>query len=222
MPGRARSCASHPDRHDGPRTSIHAGPGVVPAQAQSRRCLRERLLQNWRRIDTDPEGYLRRTLYNLAADGWRRQGRWRGRLAELDPSTYFPVLVIWNNRTHWRDGNPLDGTVREDIRLLPPPRQHRQGDRDHPGQLPQGAGQHIRRPCVALLHERMSAAHSRRGPMVRPGPRPAPAGCSGVLLASPRGVSGVLMGTALLAAQVIVDQADCGRALTNRRGDAFH
>src|SRR6516225_11586886 len=43
----------------------------------------ERLLQNWRRIDTDPEGYLRRTLYNLAADGWRRRGRWRGRLAEF-------------------------------------------------------------------------------------------------------------------------------------------
>jgi RNA polymerase sigma-70 factor (sigma-E family) len=43
----------------------------------------ERLLQNWRRIDTDPEGYLRRTLYNLAADGWRRRGRWRGRLAEI-------------------------------------------------------------------------------------------------------------------------------------------
>jgi RNA polymerase sigma-70 factor (sigma-E family) len=43
----------------------------------------ERLLQNWRRVDTDPEGYLRRTLYNLAADGWRRRGRWRGRLAEF-------------------------------------------------------------------------------------------------------------------------------------------
>jgi RNA polymerase sigma-70 factor (sigma-E family) len=43
----------------------------------------ERLVQNWRRIDTDPEGYLRRTLYNLAADGWRRRGRWRGRLAEF-------------------------------------------------------------------------------------------------------------------------------------------
>jgi RNA polymerase sigma factor (sigma-70 family) len=43
----------------------------------------ERLLQNWRRVDTDLEGYLRRTLYNLAADGWRRRGRWRGRLAEL-------------------------------------------------------------------------------------------------------------------------------------------
>ena len=43
----------------------------------------ERLLQNWRRIDTDLEGYLRRTLYHLAADGWRRRGRWRGRLAEF-------------------------------------------------------------------------------------------------------------------------------------------
>jgi DNA-directed RNA polymerase specialized sigma24 family protein len=38
----------------------------------------ERLLRNWRRVDTDPEGYLRRTLYNLAADGWRRRGRWHG------------------------------------------------------------------------------------------------------------------------------------------------
>jgi RNA polymerase sigma-70 factor (sigma-E family) len=43
----------------------------------------ERLLRNWRRVATDPEGYLRRTLYNLAADGWRSRGRWRGRLAEF-------------------------------------------------------------------------------------------------------------------------------------------
>ena len=43
----------------------------------------ERLLRNRRRIVTDLEGYLRRTLYNLAADGWRRRGRWRGRLAEF-------------------------------------------------------------------------------------------------------------------------------------------
>jgi RNA polymerase sigma-70 factor (sigma-E family) len=44
----------------------------------------ERVLRNWRRVETDPEGYLRRTLYNLAADGWRRRARWRGRVAELD------------------------------------------------------------------------------------------------------------------------------------------
>ena len=33
----------------------------------------ERLLRHWRRIDGDPENYVRRTLYHLAADGWRRQ-----------------------------------------------------------------------------------------------------------------------------------------------------
>ena len=37
----------------------------------------ERLLQRWRRFDGDPEGYLRRTLCNLAIDGQRRAGRWR-------------------------------------------------------------------------------------------------------------------------------------------------
>src|SRR5262249_31139573 len=40
----------------------------------------ERLLRNWRRIETDAEGYLWRTLYHLAADGWRRRGRGRGRV----------------------------------------------------------------------------------------------------------------------------------------------
>lgn len=34
----------------------------------------ERLIRHWSTIDGDPEGYLRRTLYNLAADGWRRRG----------------------------------------------------------------------------------------------------------------------------------------------------
>lgn len=40
----------------------------------------ERLLLNYRRVGSDAEGYLRRTLYNLAADGWRRRGvarRWQ-------------------------------------------------------------------------------------------------------------------------------------------------
>jgi RNA polymerase sigma-70 factor (sigma-E family) len=37
----------------------------------------ERLLRRWRRFDGDPEGYLRRTLCNLATDGHRRAGRWR-------------------------------------------------------------------------------------------------------------------------------------------------
>jgi RNA polymerase sigma-70 factor (sigma-E family) len=37
----------------------------------------ERLLRRWRRFDGDPESYLRRTLCNLAIDGYRRAGRWR-------------------------------------------------------------------------------------------------------------------------------------------------
>jgi RNA polymerase sigma-70 factor (sigma-E family) len=36
----------------------------------------ERLLRRHRRVD-DLEGYLRRILYNLAADGWRRRGVWQ-------------------------------------------------------------------------------------------------------------------------------------------------
>lgn len=43
----------------------------------------ERLLRHWRTIDGDPEGYVRRTIYNLAADGWRRKARWHARLALL-------------------------------------------------------------------------------------------------------------------------------------------
>ena len=39
----------------------------------------ERLLRRWRWFDGDPEGYLRRTLCNLAIDGYRRAGRWRQR-----------------------------------------------------------------------------------------------------------------------------------------------
>ncbi len=43
----------------------------------------ERLLRKPRRVDSDTEGYLRQVLYNLAADGWRRHGRWRQRLPLL-------------------------------------------------------------------------------------------------------------------------------------------
>src|SRR5215469_1055637 len=47
----------------------------------------ERIVGRWRRFDGDPEAYLRRTLYNLAADGFRRQGRLRQKLALLRPVT---------------------------------------------------------------------------------------------------------------------------------------
>ena len=43
----------------------------------------ERVLRKPRVVDGDTEGYLRRVLYNLAADGWRRRGRWRQRLPLL-------------------------------------------------------------------------------------------------------------------------------------------
>jgi RNA polymerase sigma-70 factor (sigma-E family) len=49
----------------------------------------ERLLRRSRSVHSDLEGYLRRILYNLAADGWRRRTRWRRKLpavrAGIDP-----------------------------------------------------------------------------------------------------------------------------------------
>lgn len=45
----------------------------------------ERVFRRWRTISGDPEGYLRRTLYHLAADGWRRKRAWRSRLDLLRP-----------------------------------------------------------------------------------------------------------------------------------------
>lgn len=43
----------------------------------------ERLLRHWAGLDGDPEAYLRRTLYNLATDGFRRQGRLQRKLLLL-------------------------------------------------------------------------------------------------------------------------------------------
>lgn len=54
----------------------------------------ERLLRHWRTLDGDPEAYLRRTLYNLAADGFRRQGRLRGKLLLLRAQTQPPADAI--------------------------------------------------------------------------------------------------------------------------------
>jgi RNA polymerase sigma-70 factor (sigma-E family) len=58
----------------------------------------ERFLRRRRRVD-DLEGYLRRTLYNLAADGWRRRGTWRRRSPLLvslpgDDSGADPVTTV--------------------------------------------------------------------------------------------------------------------------------
>jgi RNA polymerase sigma-70 factor (sigma-E family) len=43
----------------------------------------ERLLRHWAALDGDPEAYLRRTLYNLATDEFRRQGRLQRKLLLL-------------------------------------------------------------------------------------------------------------------------------------------
>ena len=51
----------------------------------------ERLLRHWRTLDGDPEGYLRRTLYNLAADGYRRRGRLQRKLVLLRVQTQEPA-----------------------------------------------------------------------------------------------------------------------------------
>ncbi|SRR6266571_272209 len=50
----------------------------------------ERLLRHWRTLDGDPEAYLRRILYNLAADGFRRQGRLQRKLLLLRAGTPPP------------------------------------------------------------------------------------------------------------------------------------
>jgi len=50
----------------------------------------ERLLRHWCALEGDPEAYLRRTLYNLAVDGFRRQGRLRRKLLLLRAETQAP------------------------------------------------------------------------------------------------------------------------------------
>jgi RNA polymerase sigma factor (sigma-70 family) len=62
----------------------------------------ERVLRKPRRIDGDIEGYLRRVLYNLAADGWQRRGTWKQKL--------LPVLRAEN-----RNAEP-DPTGEVDLR----------------------------------------------------------------------------------------------------------
>ena len=71
----------------------------------------ERLIRHWSRIEGDPEGYLRRTPYNLAADGWRRRRTRIAGLRRLDAAA--------------RSGSAADQTEIVDlrdalIRQLPP------------------------------------------------------------------------------------------------------
>ena len=54
----------------------------------------ERVYRHWGHMDGDPEGYLRRTLYHLAADGWRRKGMLRARLRLLRQPVGAPVESV--------------------------------------------------------------------------------------------------------------------------------
>src|SRR6201994_298765 len=76
----------------------------------------ERVLRKPRQVEGDAEGYLRRVLYTLAADGWRRRGTWRQKLA--------PVLRADSQNT---EPDPTGAVDQRDalVRLLSqlPPRQ---------------------------------------------------------------------------------------------------
>jgi RNA polymerase sigma-70 factor (sigma-E family) len=61
----------------------------------------ERVLRKPRQVDRDTEGYLRRVLYNLAADGWRRRSRWREKVSLLRAQA---------------GADAVDGTVAVDVR----------------------------------------------------------------------------------------------------------
>ncbi len=50
----------------------------------------ERVIQRWPTMRGDPEGYLRRALYHLAVDGWRRKKAWRQRLGLLGVPDLVP------------------------------------------------------------------------------------------------------------------------------------
>jgi RNA polymerase sigma factor (sigma-70 family) len=73
----------------------------------------ERLLRHWRRLDGDPESYVRRTLYNLAADGWRRQQVLKRKAVLLEPDPPADPAITVDDR---------DAVVRVLVRLPPRPR----------------------------------------------------------------------------------------------------
>ena len=73
---------------------IRAAIALAGSRAEGEELLQaslERLVRNWRRVrDDDPEGYLRRTMCNLAADNWRRRVRWGRRLPLLHDDNPAP------------------------------------------------------------------------------------------------------------------------------------
>lgn len=56
------------------RTAVLLAPGRENGEDLLQEAL-ERLLRKWPKVQGDPEGYLRRIMYNRAVDGWRRRSR---------------------------------------------------------------------------------------------------------------------------------------------------
>ena len=56
------------------RTAVLLTPGREAGQDLLQEAL-ERLLRKWHKVHGDPEGYLRRIMYNRAVDGWRLRAR---------------------------------------------------------------------------------------------------------------------------------------------------
>ena len=72
------------------RTAILLAGGVEAGEDLLQTAL-ERLLRHADQLDGDPEGYVRRTLCNLATDGFRRQGRWRRKAPILQAEVRPPA-----------------------------------------------------------------------------------------------------------------------------------
>jgi hypothetical protein len=104
----------------------------------------ERVLRRRRRVD-DLEAYLRRTLYNLAADGWRRRGAWHrlrvqapSRLNEItgpDPVTTVDLRDALMRALRERPAAGADDRLRRGAHRTGPGRgragkPHRAGHRD--------------------------------------------------------------------------------------------
>jgi RNA polymerase sigma-70 factor (sigma-E family) len=56
------------------RTAVLLAPGRESGEDLLQEAL-ERLLRKWHKVHGDPEGYLRRIMYNRAVDGWRSKSR---------------------------------------------------------------------------------------------------------------------------------------------------
>lgn len=56
------------------RTAVLLAPGREAGEDLLQEAL-ERLLRKWHKVDDNPEGYLRRIMYNRAVDGWRSRSR---------------------------------------------------------------------------------------------------------------------------------------------------